>query len=101
MSVFLALPASLNVPKTIAISHESGFRQKYWTGYRCPCIDACHDAGYHDCTVAPELTMNWIRIESPAYWIVAVATFLGVACWESMRPKRPLSASPERRWGNH
>src|SRR5579862_2735654 len=45
--------------------------------------------------------MNWIRLESPAYWIVAVVTFLGVAYWESMRPKRPLSVSTERRWGNH
>lgn len=30
-----------------------------------------------------------------------MATFLGVAVWESFRPKRQLSAVPERRWGRH
>ena len=30
-----------------------------------------------------------------------MATFLGVAAWESFRPKRELSAAPGRRWGRH
>jgi sterol desaturase/sphingolipid hydroxylase (fatty acid hydroxylase superfamily) len=45
--------------------------------------------------------MPWERIESYSYWIVFAATFLGVAVWESFRPRRELSASPERRWGKH
>src|SRR5438128_1903345 len=45
--------------------------------------------------------MPWERIESYSYWILFTATFLGVAVWESFRPRRELSASPERRWGKH
>lgn len=45
--------------------------------------------------------MPWLRIESYAYWFLFVAAFLGVAVWESFRPKRQLSSSPQRRWGNH
>ena len=45
--------------------------------------------------------MPWERIESYSYWILFVATFLGVAVWESFRPKQKLSAAPERRWGRH
>lgn len=45
--------------------------------------------------------MPWERIESYSYWILFAATFLGVAVWESFRPKRELSAAPERRWGRH
>ena len=45
--------------------------------------------------------MPWERIESYSYWILFVATFLGVAAWESFRPKQKLSAAPERRWGRH
>ena len=45
--------------------------------------------------------MSWERIESYSYWILFAATFLGVAVWESFRPRRELSAAPERRWGKH
>jgi sterol desaturase/sphingolipid hydroxylase (fatty acid hydroxylase superfamily) len=43
----------------------------------------------------------WERIESYSYWILFAATFLGIAVWESFRPRRELSAAPERRWGKH
>jgi sterol desaturase/sphingolipid hydroxylase (fatty acid hydroxylase superfamily) len=43
----------------------------------------------------------WERIESYSYWILFAATFLGVAVWESFRPRRELSSPPERRWGRH
>jgi sterol desaturase/sphingolipid hydroxylase (fatty acid hydroxylase superfamily) len=43
----------------------------------------------------------WIRIESGAYWCVAVATFLGVAIWESFRAKQDLSVATGQRWRNH
>jgi sterol desaturase/sphingolipid hydroxylase (fatty acid hydroxylase superfamily) len=43
----------------------------------------------------------WERIESYSYWILFAATFLGVAVWESFRPRQKLSAPPERRWGRH
>jgi len=43
----------------------------------------------------------WERIESYAYWLLFAATFLGVAVWESFRPKQELSAATERRWGKH
>jgi len=43
----------------------------------------------------------WERIESYSYWILFAATFLGVAVWESFRPRRELSSPPERRWGKH
>ncbi|MBZ5633545.1 MAG: sterol desaturase family protein [Acidobacteriia bacterium] len=45
--------------------------------------------------------MPWERIESYSYWILFVATFLGVAVWESFRPKQELSGAPGRRWGRH
>ena len=45
--------------------------------------------------------MPWIRIESGAYWVVFVVSFLGFAVWETARPKRSLSSSLERRWGKH
>ena len=45
--------------------------------------------------------MPWERIESYSYWVLFAATFLGVAVWESFRPKQKLSAVPERRWGRH
>lgn len=45
--------------------------------------------------------MPWGRVESYTYWTLFVLTFLGVAVWESFRPKRELSAVPERRWGRH
>jgi sterol desaturase/sphingolipid hydroxylase (fatty acid hydroxylase superfamily) len=45
--------------------------------------------------------MKWVRLESQAYWIAFVASFLAVAVWESVRPLRPLATSAGRRWGNH
>jgi sterol desaturase/sphingolipid hydroxylase (fatty acid hydroxylase superfamily) len=45
--------------------------------------------------------VHWIRIESPAYWIVFVGAFLTVASWESRQPNRPLIVPPARRWGTH
>ena len=45
--------------------------------------------------------MPWERIESYSYWILFVAAFLAVAVWESFRPRRELSAPPERRWSRH
>ena len=53
--------------------------------------------GVHD-TIA---SMSWARIESNAYWICFVAAFLAVAVWESLQPKRELSAPAGRRWRNH
>ncbi len=45
--------------------------------------------------------MPWERVENYSYWILFAATFLGVAVWESFRPKQKLSAATERRWGKH
>ena len=46
--------------------------------------------------------MSWIQIEGGAYWLLFAGTFLGAACWETLRPKGQLSAgSLTRRWGNH
>ena len=45
--------------------------------------------------------MDWIRIENGAYWSVFVASFLGVAIWETFRPRGDLSVPAARRWGNH
>ena len=45
--------------------------------------------------------MNWIRIESVVFWSLFAAAFLGVAIWESLRPKGPLSTRAETRWGKH
>jgi len=42
-----------------------------------------------------------LLIEGRAYWALFTAAFIGVAIWESMRPKRMLSGSVERRWGSH
>ena len=50
---------------------------------------------------APVLqSVQWIRIESGAYWFVFVAAFLACAVWESFRPKRDFNGT-ERRWGKH
>jgi sterol desaturase/sphingolipid hydroxylase (fatty acid hydroxylase superfamily) len=40
-------------------------------------------------------------IESYGFWSLFAATFLGVAVWESFRPKRELSVPPGRRWSKH
>ncbi len=45
--------------------------------------------------------MSWSRIEGSAFWSVFVVAFLGVAVWESLRPRVELSESTERRWGRH
>jgi sterol desaturase/sphingolipid hydroxylase (fatty acid hydroxylase superfamily) len=45
--------------------------------------------------------MPWIRIESGAYWFLFVASFIGVAIWESFRPKGDLRVPAERRWSRH
>ena len=45
--------------------------------------------------------MSWIQIESGAYWLFFAGAFLGIACWESLHPKRQLSGRVTRRWGNH
>lgn len=45
--------------------------------------------------------MPWDRVESYSYWSLFVTAFLAVAVWESFRPKRSLSAAPEKRWGKH
>lgn len=45
--------------------------------------------------------MDWLRLESPAYWIAFVASFLLVAVWESSRPNRECLVPASRRWGMH
>jgi sterol desaturase/sphingolipid hydroxylase (fatty acid hydroxylase superfamily) len=45
--------------------------------------------------------VQWIKIEGAAYWSIFVAAFLGVAVWESVRVKRPLTVPAGRRWGRH
>lgn len=45
--------------------------------------------------------MEWIHITGRAYWALFVASFLGVAVWESFRPTLVLSEGVERRWGRH
>jgi sterol desaturase/sphingolipid hydroxylase (fatty acid hydroxylase superfamily) len=48
----------------------------------------------------PQLT-SWIPQEGTAYSVSFVATFLVVAIWESIQPKRELQSSTEKRWANH
>ncbi len=40
-------------------------------------------------------------MEGRAFWALFTAAFIGIAIWESLRPKRTLSGSVERRWGSH
>jgi sterol desaturase/sphingolipid hydroxylase (fatty acid hydroxylase superfamily) len=47
------------------------------------------------------MTMPWGRIESGAYWLLFLASFILVATWESLRPKQNLVSPPERRWSRH
>jgi sterol desaturase/sphingolipid hydroxylase (fatty acid hydroxylase superfamily) len=47
------------------------------------------------------MTMPWERIESDSYWLVFVACFILIACWESWRPKTKLIAPVGRRWSRH
>jgi sterol desaturase/sphingolipid hydroxylase (fatty acid hydroxylase superfamily) len=42
-----------------------------------------------------------IQMEGRAFWALFTAAFIGIAIWESLRPKRTLSGSVERRWGSH
>jgi sterol desaturase/sphingolipid hydroxylase (fatty acid hydroxylase superfamily) len=39
--------------------------------------------------------------EGTLYWSVFVVAFLGVAVWESIRPRAALREPAERRWGRH
>ena len=45
--------------------------------------------------------MDWIRIEGDTYWPLFVASFLGIAVWETCRTRRELSAPVRTRWGKH
>jgi sterol desaturase/sphingolipid hydroxylase (fatty acid hydroxylase superfamily) len=45
--------------------------------------------------------VTWILIEGRAFWALFTAAFIGIAIWESVRPKRMLSGAVERRWGSH
>lgn len=45
--------------------------------------------------------MNWLRLESPAYWITFTASFLLVALWESKRPGHAWIVPAEQRWKMH
>jgi len=47
------------------------------------------------------MTMPWGRIENDAYWLMFLASFIVVAIWESLRPKRNLSSGVTRRWSRH
>ena len=48
-----------------------------------------------------EVQMSWLHTEGGAFWSVFVVAFLGVAVWESVRPRVALSEPVERRWGKH
>lgn len=45
--------------------------------------------------------MDWLRLESPGYWITFVTVFLLVAVWESARPNRECLVPAARRWSMH
>ena len=45
--------------------------------------------------------MDWLRLESPAYWITFTASFLLVAVWESWRPNRECIVPAGQRWKMH
>jgi len=45
--------------------------------------------------------MSWIQIESAGFWCVAVAAFLSIGVWETLRANSDLCVPAERRWGNH
>jgi sterol desaturase/sphingolipid hydroxylase (fatty acid hydroxylase superfamily) len=47
------------------------------------------------------MTMPWGRIESNTYWLMFLASFVVVATWESLQPKRNLSSAVKRRWSHH
>src|SRR5579864_670720 len=45
--------------------------------------------------------MGWIHVAGRLYWALFVASFLGVAIWESFWPTLALSEPAGRRWGRH
>src|SRR5260370_22966219 len=45
--------------------------------------------------------MPWIKFAGAGSWTLFVVTFLAVAVWESIHPKRPLVWPVGRRWGYH
>jgi len=45
--------------------------------------------------------MKWLHTDGGMYWFIFVAAFLGVAVWESVRPRVALLEPVERRWGRH
>jgi sterol desaturase/sphingolipid hydroxylase (fatty acid hydroxylase superfamily) len=45
--------------------------------------------------------MTWVRLESDAYWLLFLASFVAVGLWESFRPKRNLISPTKRRWSRH
>lgn len=45
--------------------------------------------------------MDWTGLESTAYTITFVASFLALAVWETWRPFREPTQSTERRWISH
>ena len=45
--------------------------------------------------------MDWVGLESTAFTITFVSSFLLLAVWESWYPARPLKGSAERRWVAH
>jgi sterol desaturase/sphingolipid hydroxylase (fatty acid hydroxylase superfamily) len=45
--------------------------------------------------------MSLLHMEGGAFWSVFVVSFLGVAVWETLRPKYELSESLDARWGKH
>jgi sterol desaturase/sphingolipid hydroxylase (fatty acid hydroxylase superfamily) len=45
--------------------------------------------------------MPWGQVESNTYWLMFLASFVVVATWESLRPKRNLTSAVKRRWSRH
>lgn len=45
--------------------------------------------------------MEWLRLESVAFWSTFVVAFFAIALWESAHPERPLVVAPSRRWSMH
>jgi sterol desaturase/sphingolipid hydroxylase (fatty acid hydroxylase superfamily) len=45
--------------------------------------------------------MDWLKLESAAYWATFTVMFLAVAAWESRRPERDWRVPAGRRWAVH
>lgn len=45
--------------------------------------------------------MDWLHLESRAFWATFVAAFFAVALWETRCPERPLLVQTSRRWSVH